>query len=54
MQLHAGRSLGVGEERLLSQKKDQLGPLPKLEPDGPAADDGSRSGDEFRREVGAI
>jgi hypothetical protein len=54
MELHAGRSLGVGEERLPMQEQDQFGPLPQLVPNGPAADDGLGLSQEIRGEFGAI
>ena len=48
---HAGRGLGIGEEGLLVQEEDQVGPLSELEPNRTPAHDGLGSGQEVRWEV---
>ena len=54
MESHAGRGLGVGQERLPVQEEDRFGPLPQLVSDGPPSGDLSGLFEELRREIGPV
>jgi hypothetical protein len=54
MQLHAGRGLGIGQERVIVQEQGQFSPLPQLIPDGTTTNEGAGLGQEVSGEVGAV